>query len=106
MGNATPLADLMVVSPGRQGFLIDVKGQASPNVWLIKERNEIRSDLYYVLALVPPNKPNRYFVLSHATAHELLLQYKASGIKYDPSFAGFNWAACHAYENRWDLLPK
>ena len=106
MGNATPLADLMVVSPRRQGFLIDVKGQAAPNFWLLKERSEIRSDLYYVLALVPPGMANRYFVLSHAAAHELILTYKTSGVKYDPSFAGFNWTACHAYENRWDLLPE
>lgn len=105
MGNATPLADLMVVSPGKQSFLIDVKGQAAPNVWLLKERSEVRPDLFYVLALVPSGKPNRYFVLGHAAAHELILQYKTSGVKYDPSFAGFNWTACHAYENRWDLLP-
>lgn len=106
MGNATPLADLMVVSPAKQGFLIDVKGQVTPNVWLIKERKEVRADLFYVLVLVPPKKPNRYFVMSHAAAHELILQYKGSGVKYDPSFAGFNWTAAHPFEDRWDLLPQ
>ena len=106
MGNATPLADLMVVSPGKQSFLIDVKAQAGSSSWLIKERAEVRSDLFYALVWVPPKKPNRYFIMSHATAHDLILQYKGSGVKYDPSFAGFNWTAAHPFEDRWDLLPR
>jgi len=105
MGNATPLADLMVLSPGKRSFLIDVKGQRSTNVWLVKERLEIREDLFYVFALVPPDKPNRYFVLSHAGVHDLMEQYKHSGVKFDARFPGFNWTACHPFEDRWDLLP-
>jgi hypothetical protein len=39
MGNATPLADLMVVSPKiKRNFLIDVKGLYRPNPWIIKEK--------------------------------------------------------------------
>jgi hypothetical protein len=106
MGNATPLADLMVVSPNRRMFLVDVKGQQKGNFWLIRDRAEIQADLYYVLALVPPGKPNRYFVLNHAAAHDLMQAHKASGAKSHSTFTGFNWTACHAYENRWDLLPQ
>ena len=106
MGNATPLADLMVVSPGKQSFLIDVKGQRTGSFWRIRDRAEVRSDLYYVLAFVPQDKPNRYFVLSHAETHDLMKKYEVSGVKFDPRFSGFNWTAPHVFENRWDLLPE
>jgi hypothetical protein len=36
MGNTTPLADLMVVSPKGEMLLIDVKGLYRPNPWIIK----------------------------------------------------------------------
>jgi hypothetical protein len=46
MGNATPLADLMVVSPKRKHmFLIDVKGLYRRNPWLLKRKPQ-RDDLY------------------------------------------------------------
>ena len=39
MGNATPLADLMVVSPvQRENFLVDVKGLYRINPWLVKRK--------------------------------------------------------------------
>ncbi len=106
MGNATPLADLMVVSPGKWSFLIDVKGQRRSSFWQVKEREEIRDDLFYVLAFVPPNKPNRYFVLSHGDVHGLIEDYKTSGVKYDPRFPGFNWTDCHGFEDQWGRLPE
>jgi hypothetical protein len=46
MGNATPLADLMVVSPAlKSNFLIDVKGLYKPNSWPIREKLSIDSRL-------------------------------------------------------------
>src|SRR5437867_9241490 len=63
MGNATPLADLMVVSPKlKQMFLIDVKGLYRANPWVIK-RKIVRGGLYYVLTFVPDDNTNRFFVL-------------------------------------------
>lgn len=50
MGNATPLADLMVVSPRKSSFLIDVKGQRTSGFWQVRDREEVRDDLYYVMA--------------------------------------------------------
>jgi hypothetical protein len=39
MGDTTPVADLMVVSPERREmFLIDVKGLYRPNPWVIKRK--------------------------------------------------------------------
>jgi hypothetical protein len=59
MGNATPLADLMVVSPlKREMFLIDVKGLYRKNPWLVK-RHPPRQNLFYVLAYVPTGRFDR-----------------------------------------------
>ena len=33
-----PTVDLMVVSPGGKQFLVDVKGQYSPNFWSVKRK--------------------------------------------------------------------
>ena len=92
--------------PGKRSFLIDVKGQRRSSFWQVKEREEIRDDLFYVLAFVPPNKPNRYFVLSHGDVHGLIEDYKTSGVKYDPRFPGFNWTDCHGFEDQWGRLPE
>ena len=63
MGNAAPLADLMVVSPKGAMFLIDVKGLYRINPRLIK-RKPTMANLFYVLAFVPVGEPNQFFVLS------------------------------------------
>ena len=63
-GHATPIVDLMVVSPvKREMFLVDVKGLYRKNPWLIK-RKEQRKNLFYVLAYVPTGEPNQYFIVS------------------------------------------
>ena len=59
-----PTVDLMVVSPSGKQFLVDVKGQYRPNsFWLVK-RTPKRDDLFYVLAYVPDNAPNEFFVMT------------------------------------------
>ena len=105
VGNTTPLTDLMATSPGERSFRVDVKGQRGRGFWQVREREKIHDDLFYILAFVPPNKPNRYFILSHEDVHGLIQDYKTSGVKYDPRFPGFNWAACHGFENQWNRLP-
>ena len=62
MGNTTPIADLMAVSPvGREMFLVDVKGYRR-NLFLVK-RTPANARLYYILAFVPDGAPNQFFVL-------------------------------------------
>src|SRR5664280_2286235 len=39
LGHNTPLADLMVISPRRRHFLIDVKGLSARNPWLLKRKH-------------------------------------------------------------------
>jgi len=69
MENATPLADLMVVSPMlKKNFLIDVKGLYKRNSWKIKTK-ATRDNLYYVLAFVPDDNKNRFFILSQEQAN-------------------------------------
>ncbi len=53
-----PAVDLMVISTNGQPFSIDVKGISSRNGWLVR-RQEPRADLFYVLAFVPKDNPNR-----------------------------------------------
>lgn len=105
MGNSTPLADLMVVSPGQTSFLIDVKGQRGPSFWQVKDRGYTRDDLYYVFVYVPPDKANRYFIMPHREVNRLIKEYSESGVKYDARFGGFNWTSCHSFEDKWDQLP-
>lgn len=104
MGNTTPDADLMAVSPKRSAFLIDVKGQSGNRFWRIKQKKP-REDLFYVLSLVPPGKPNRFFIMSQAEVSRLMKAYEISGVKYDARFSGFNPSAPAPFEDRWDLLP-
>jgi hypothetical protein len=63
MGNATPLADLMVVSAElKQMFLIDVKGLYRKNPWVLKRKSS-RDRLFYVMAFVPDAGVNEFSVL-------------------------------------------
>ena len=72
MGNTAPVADLMVVSPvKREMFLVDVKGMHRVNPWIIK-RKAPRAMLFYVLAFVPDNAPNDFFVLRQQDADALI----------------------------------
>ena len=66
MGNATPLADLMVVSPfSKQMFLIDVKGLHRKNPWILKRKTE-RQGLFYVLAFVQMGAQTNFLYLARS----------------------------------------
>ncbi|SRR5579872_4342752 len=71
LGHNTPLADLMVISPRKQHFLVDVKGLSACNPWIVK-RKPPREGLFYVLAFVPQTEPNRFFILTQAMANKLV----------------------------------
>lgn len=107
MGNATPLADLMVVSPKlKRSFLIDVKGLYRRNPWVIKKK-ATRDSLYYVLAFVPDESVNRFFILSQRQVNTYIRTELARlGRADDYPMTGILWKLAEAHENRWDLLPK
>ena len=107
MGNSTPLADLMVVSPvGKEMFLIDVKGLYRKNPWIMKWKPS-RSNLYYIFAYVPTNEPNQFFVMSQGQANKLIEdELTRLGRPDTYSVTGFVWKLALPYENRWNVLPK
>jgi len=106
-GNATPLADLMCVSPETKTmFLIDVKGLFRPSQWMVKDK-PAREGLFYILALVPQGAANQFWVVPQADINKMLAAYRASGIKYLPTHpSSFNWTTPAAFKDRWDILPK
>ena len=106
-GNATPLADLMCVSPvTKTMFLIDVKGLFKPAPWMVKDK-AVREGLFYILAYVPQAAANQFWVLPQADINRLLGEYRTSGIKYSPSHpSGFNWTTPAAFKDRWEILPQ
>jgi hypothetical protein len=58
MGN-NPSVDLMVSSPRKTTFSIDVKGLYKRNFWVVSAK-EFRPNLFYVFAFVPDDAPNRF----------------------------------------------
>jgi len=105
MGNA-PLAHLMVVSPmSKKNFLIDVMGLYRPNPWPIKTK-ATRDNLYYVLAFVPNDTDNRFFILSQEQVNTFVRDELARlGRPDDYPMPGIDWKQAEAHENRWDMLP-
>jgi hypothetical protein len=111
LGNA-PAVDLMVVSPKGAQFMVDVKGQASKNFWLIRERKHTE-DLYYILAyvqcvpqaLISPE----FFIMSSAEVmrHIAGLREKTetSGKRWAPSGSGITWTTGLQYKD-WGVLPS
>jgi hypothetical protein len=106
MGNTTPTADLMVVSPGGEMFLIDVKGLYRTNPWLIK-RKPNNARLFYILAFVPTAAPNEFFVMSQSTATSLIEdELKRLKRPDDYPVTGIVWDLAAKHKDRWDILPK
>lgn len=55
----------------REMFLIDVKGLYRRNPWVIK-RKAVRANLFYVLAFVPSDAANEFFIMSQDQAHRMI----------------------------------
>lgn len=110
LGHNTPLADLVVISPGHTYFLVDVKGLAAQNYWQIA-RKPRRDNLFYVLALVPRGELNRYFVMTQdavnatieAEFRRLSPEHQQLGVENNR--LGVRWKDAVGYEGRWDFLP-
>lgn len=111
LGNA-PDIDLMVVSPKGAHFSVDVKGQASKNFWLIRER-EPKDTHYYILVYVPcePAKltPPEFFIMASGDVKTHISQLRekavAGGRRWAASGAGINWGTAAHYKE-WRVLPE
>ena len=106
-GNATPLVDLIVVSPiGKVPFLVDVKGLYRRNPWIVK-RNPARQNLFYILAFVPRDEPNRFFILTQADANKLIQdELTRLGRADNYRVTGFVWKLAENFEDKWKKLPQ
>lgn len=113
LGNNTPVADLMVISPGKkkEQFLIDVKGLAAMNYWQIS-RKPPRDNLFYVLAFVPKGEPNQFFILTQqqvgtyiseefARTNPELQKQGESAVRL-----GVRWIDSLKHADCWCVLPK
>ncbi len=104
MGNA-PRTDILVEAPSGVTFRVQCKGQRGKNFWLIKE-DKVQDDLYFVLALVPPEPENfpRYFIM---TGKEIIKEIRAWTREHPTDkMTGFNWSRALEYEDLWDKLPS
>ena len=106
-GHTTPVADLMVVSPkARTMFLVDVKGLYRMNPWVIK-RKTYRDNLFYILALVPTDQANRFFVLSQGDINRHVeSELIRLGRSDDYPMTGITFKQAMAHESAWEMLPQ
>jgi hypothetical protein len=104
-GNTAPETDLIVTSPKLARFQVDVKGLCKVNPWQVK-RKPRREDLFYVLAYVPTDGNNRFFVMTqnlvNQAVHDRLTRLNRPD---NYSRAGFNFDVALPYEDKWSLLP-
>jgi hypothetical protein len=109
-----PLIDLMVISPNGVLFLVDVKGQYKPNFWPIRPK-KTTDKLFYVLALVPDNAPNQFFILTQDQANEGIqsdLEYARTvragkGLTGEPGeFPGIQRRFAESFKDAWTSLPR
>ena len=75
----------------REMFLIDVKGLYRRNPWVIK-RKAVRANLFYVLAFVPSDAANEFFIMSQDQAHRMIeAELKRLNRPDDYPVTGFVW---------------
>ena len=109
-----PSVDLMIRSPEGESFEIDVKGVYKKNFFLLT-RKGTRKDLFYVLAYVPENEPNEFFILKQEDANgevqndidRARARQIAKGKTGENAgvMPGISWKAAQAYRGRWRDLP-
>jgi hypothetical protein len=107
MGNSAPVADLMVISPkNREMFLVDVKGLYRKNPWLIR-RQSVRAKLFYVLAYVPTDDANEYFIMTQADVNAAIQnELKRLGRPDTYPVTGFVWSCALPHKGAWHILPQ
>jgi hypothetical protein len=96
MGNTTPRADLMVVSPSGKMFLIDVKGVKTKTCWLLRKK-ALCDNLFYAFAYVPECEPNKFFIMA---------QLGVNDVVHDGPMPDVRWNDLRLNENAWHLLPE
>ena len=110
-----PLMDLMVISPNREEFLVDVKGLYKRNYWLVRQQQP-RGRLFYVFAFVPNDAPNQFFILTQSQVNEGIqadlehtrARTRVRGTVLDEThyLSCIEWNFALRYKDAWGALPK
>jgi hypothetical protein len=104
----------MVISPNGRQFSVDVKGQYKPNFWPLSPK-KTRDKLFYVLAFVPEDGQNQFFILTQDQVNEGIridwenakARRKAKGLPGEPGdFTGIERKFAQLFKDRWQVLPK
>jgi hypothetical protein len=97
----------MVVSPkARTMFLVDVKGLYRMNPRVIKRKVK-RDNLFYILAFVPNDQANRFFVLRQGDIdRHVKSELMRLGRPDDYPMTGITFNQATAHESAWDVLPQ
>ena len=114
MGNH-PSVDLLVNSPNQIAFSVDVKGLYKKNFWAVRNKEKKRN-LFYILAFVPDEGQNRFFILTQDRVNEEIevdltlartrAAKKGRSTEKLGNFPGIAWGRAEATENAWGILPK
>jgi hypothetical protein len=109
-----PAIDLMVRSPNGIPFFVDVKGQYKKNFWPVSRQRK-RKDLFYILAYVPDDDYNRFFILTQGQVNNGITRNfkqarsrrKAKRRTGEPvDRPGIKWNLVELRENCWNSLPR
>ncbi len=111
MGNH-PSVDLLVNSPNQVAFSVDVKGLYKKNFWAVRAK-AIKHNLFYILALVPNEGQNRFFILTQEQVNREIeadltvarSRAVAKGKSGVGNFPGMTWGQAEPSENAWNILP-
>ncbi len=91
-----------------------MKGLYKRNWWLITEKEPLQN-LFYVLAFVPVNASNQFFILTQKQVNEAIPRIveqarqerlrKGRSIEKVEEMRGLPWAFVEQFTD-WDILPK
>jgi hypothetical protein len=110
-----PEKDLLVMSPNKVEFAIDVKGLDKKSFWLLKKR-PITKNLFYVFAFVPTGAPNVFCIFSHDEVNEGISTDVAGWKKRRAAknqvanekgyLHGVAWKYAEQFKDAWYKLPQ
>ncbi len=102
LGNA-PTSDLLVVSPKRTHFKVQVKGLSSNTSWLVQKVENKEKDLFWMLVCIPEGKPARFFILNN---REMKKGWRTVKDPKDKAPSGLLSTYVDQFEDKWKTLPK
>lgn len=106
LGRTTPVADLIAITPDkRTTFYVDVKGLWRKNSWLVKRKPK-RDRLFYILAYVPDDGPNEFFILAQGLVTDYIKrELKRLRRPDDYRVTGIPWKLAASHDD-WKVLPR